>query len=83
MSTPKVSYFDLEAAFLYPGEDRRYWLDRHTGRVLSYSGEASEAILEGTTEKTAQMDGERDRSVVLVQPSLASVPLRDRLQFIS
>jgi len=51
MSTPKVSYFDLEAAFLYPGEDRRYWLDRHTGRVLSYSGEASEAILEGTTEK--------------------------------
>lgn len=40
----KVSYSDLEEAFLLASYDRRYWLDKQTGRVLSYSSEAAEAL---------------------------------------
>jgi hypothetical protein len=47
MPAPKVSYSDLEAAFLFASYEHRYWLDKHTGRVLSYSSEAAEALEEG------------------------------------
>lgn len=44
----KVSYSDLEDAFLFANyETRHYWLDKQTGRVLSYSSEAAEALQEG------------------------------------
>jgi len=45
--SPKVSYSDLEEAFLLVSYDRHYWLDKQTGRLLSYSSEAAEALEEG------------------------------------
>jgi len=39
MSSKKVSYSDLEDAFLCAGEGQHYWLDRITGEVLFYSDE--------------------------------------------
>ncbi|MFY9570580.1 MAG: UPF0158 family protein [Blastocatellia bacterium] len=42
--SPKVSYSDLEEAFLLASYDRHYWLDKQTGRMLSYSSEAAEAV---------------------------------------
>ncbi|MEK6320460.1 MAG: UPF0158 family protein [Acidobacteriota bacterium] len=47
MSSPKVSYSDLEDAFLFASEERYYWLDKHTGRVLSYGWEVARALEEG------------------------------------
>lgn len=44
MASMKVSYSDLEEAFLFASYGRHYWLDKHTGRVLSYSSEAAEAL---------------------------------------
>jgi hypothetical protein len=46
MTSMKVSYSDLEDAFLFASYERHYWLDKHTGRVLSYSSEAAEALEE-------------------------------------
>jgi hypothetical protein len=43
----KVSYSDLDEAFLLVSDDCHYWLDKQTGRVLSYSSEAAEALEEG------------------------------------
>lgn len=31
----KVSYSDLEDAFLFAGDERHYWLDKRTARILS------------------------------------------------
>ena len=44
--SPKVSYSDLEEAFLLASYDRHYWVDKQTGRVLSYGSEAAEALEE-------------------------------------
>jgi hypothetical protein len=46
MASVKVSYSDLEDAFLLASYDRHYWLDKQTGRVLGYSSEAAEALEE-------------------------------------
>ena len=43
MPSIKVSYFDLEEAFIFSGSDQHYWLDKQTGRVLAYGSEAAEA----------------------------------------
>lgn len=47
MTPIKISYSDLEEAFLLVSYDRHYWLDKQTGRVLSYCSEAAEALEEG------------------------------------
>ncbi len=47
MASMKISYSDLEEAFLLASYDRRYWLDKQTGRVLCYCSEAAEALEEG------------------------------------
>ena len=46
MPSIKVSYFDLEEAFLFSGSDQHYWLDKQTGQVLAYGSEAAEAAEE-------------------------------------
>ena len=48
MPRPKVSYTDLEDAFMVASEEaRHHWLDKRTGRVLSYDSEAALAVEEG------------------------------------
>ncbi len=42
----KVSYSELEDAFLVASYERRYWLDKRTGRIRSYSNEAAQALEE-------------------------------------
>ena len=44
MASMKVSYSELEEAFLFASYGRHHWLDKHTGRVLSYCNEAAEAL---------------------------------------
>ena len=51
MPLPKVSYSDLEDAFLFANEETRHsWLDKRTGRVLSYSDEAAVSVEEGDVD---------------------------------
>jgi hypothetical protein len=47
MTWMKVSYADLEEAVLLASYDRHFWLDKQTGRILSYCSEAAEALEEG------------------------------------
>ena len=47
MAKPKVDYFDLESAFMAASYDFRYWLDRQTGEVISYSAPIARALEEG------------------------------------
>jgi hypothetical protein len=47
MPSIKVSYAALEDAFLFAEETRHSWLDKRTGRILSYSDEAKVAVEEG------------------------------------
>ena len=44
---PKTSYSELEEGFLLASYERRFWLDRHTGKVISYSREAAKALEDG------------------------------------
>jgi hypothetical protein len=51
MPSPKVSYDDLEDEFLFVNaETRHYWLDKHTGGILSYGDEAARAVEEGDVD---------------------------------
>ncbi len=47
MSTPQVSFSDLEDAFLDPTFEHHYWLDKKTGEVLFVDSEISEALERG------------------------------------
>jgi Uncharacterised protein family (UPF0158) len=47
MASMKISYSDLEDALLLASYDRHFWLDKQTGRILSYCSEAAEALEEG------------------------------------
>jgi hypothetical protein len=47
MPSPKVSYSDLEEAFRFASYERRYWLDKQTGEILSFSEDVYEALSDG------------------------------------
>lgn len=47
MPPPKVAYSDLEEAFLFASYERRYWLDKQTGEILSFSEDVYEALSNG------------------------------------
>jgi hypothetical protein len=47
MSSPKVSYSDLEVAFMFASYERQYWLDKQTGEILSFSEDVYEALSDG------------------------------------
>lgn len=47
MSTPKVSFSDLEDAFLDPNYEHQYWLDRQTGEVLFVDREIARTLERG------------------------------------
>jgi hypothetical protein len=44
MSTPKVSFSDLEDAFLDSSYEHQYWLDKQTGEVLFVDEEISRSL---------------------------------------
>jgi hypothetical protein len=46
MLSMRVSYSDLEDAFLFASDQRHHWLDKRTGRILSYDDEAVLAVEE-------------------------------------
>ena len=46
----KVSYSDLEDAFLFASYEQHCWLDKLTGRILSYGDDAELAVEEGDLE---------------------------------
>ena len=47
MSTPKVSFSDLEDAFLDSSSDHRYWLDKRTGEALAVKTEIARSLERG------------------------------------
>ena len=58
MASMKLSYSDLEDAFLFANDEaRHYWLDKQTGRVLAYSSEAVAALEEGDVSESPGLDG--------------------------
>lgn len=47
MPTPKVSFSDLEDAFLDSSHDHHYWLDKRTGEVLFVDSEIARSLERG------------------------------------
>jgi hypothetical protein len=47
MSTPKVSFSDLEEAFQNSSYEHPYWLDKQTGRVILIDDEIAGVLREG------------------------------------
>jgi hypothetical protein len=46
MSTPKVSFSELEIAFHHSSYQHHYWLDRRTGRVILIDDEIADVLRE-------------------------------------
>ncbi|MEP7336628.1 MAG: UPF0158 family protein [Acidobacteriota bacterium] len=47
MSTPKISFSDLEDAFQNSSYEHHYWLDKQTGRVILIDDEIADVLREG------------------------------------
>lgn len=47
MSTPKVSFSDLEIAFHDSSYEHHYWLDKRTGKVILIDDEVADLLREG------------------------------------
>ncbi|HEY9786342.1 MAG TPA: UPF0158 family protein [Candidatus Obscuribacterales bacterium] len=47
MPSPKVSYSDLEDAFLFASDEQLYWLDKRTGEILFFSRDVADSLSSG------------------------------------
>ncbi|MCI0486735.1 MAG: UPF0158 family protein [Blastocatellia bacterium] len=47
MSSPKVSYSELEDAFLFASYEHQYWLDKRTGEILAFSQDVADGLSNG------------------------------------
>lgn len=79
MPAPKVSYSDIEQAFLFASYERLYWLDKRTGRILAYSNETVLTIEEGELDDLPEWMEDEVKAAREVLRAFGELPGQDEL----